>query len=453
MLSAARSALRALWSRGHQRSVRARRNILGSLAVKGGNIAVGLMLVPLTIHYLQPTEYGVWITLSSIVAWFSFFDIGFGNGLRNKFAEAVSRGDHAMARMYLSTTYAVLLIIVAALLLVFGLVNPLLDWQAILNAPGVSAAKLQSLALIVFVFFCLQFVLQLLSAVITARQQPALAALLGFLGSLLSLLVVYGLTRSTAGNLQALAVALGACPVLVLALSSLLLYRSSYAAYAPSWRHVRLCSARELASLGGKFFVIQIAAVLLYQTSNLIIAQLFGPADVAAYNVAFRYFALVTMLMSIVTTPYWSAFTEAWAKEDRAWIAQAMQGLLRTWLGFSLLALLMVPAAPVVYRHWIGQELDIPMGLSAALAAYVIVNGWNGIYSQFLNGVGKVGLQLYVAVAGSLLNVPLAIVLGRQWGVAGVVASTVLVSLLSAGLAPLQYRRIVQGSARGIWAA
>ena len=49
---------------------------------------ISLLLVPLTIDYLNPTQYGIWITLMSVIAWFNFFDIGLGNGLRNKFATA-----------------------------------------------------------------------------------------------------------------------------------------------------------------------------------------------------------------------------------------------------------------------------------------------------------------------------------------------------------------------------
>ena len=57
-------------------------------------MAIGLVLVPLTINYLNPTKYGIWITLSSVIGWFSFFDIGLGNGLRNRFAEAIANNDH-----------------------------------------------------------------------------------------------------------------------------------------------------------------------------------------------------------------------------------------------------------------------------------------------------------------------------------------------------------------------
>ena len=77
--------------KGHERSIKAKKNILGLLAIKGASIIIGFIMVPLTIGYINPTRYGIWLTLSSIVAWLSYFDIGFGHGLRNKFAEALAK--------------------------------------------------------------------------------------------------------------------------------------------------------------------------------------------------------------------------------------------------------------------------------------------------------------------------------------------------------------------------
>ncbi|HOP12476.1 MAG TPA: LPS biosynthesis flippase, partial [Lentimicrobium sp.] len=88
---------------GHSRSVKARKNILASFFIKGVSIIVGFIFVPLLIGYLGEVEYGIWITMSSILAWVNYFDIGLGNGLRNRFAESLAKGEHQMARIYVST--------------------------------------------------------------------------------------------------------------------------------------------------------------------------------------------------------------------------------------------------------------------------------------------------------------------------------------------------------------
>ena len=140
-------------SRGNERSVITKKNILFSFVIKGLNIATTLLLVPLTIDYVNKVQYGIWLTLSSIIAWFSFFDIGFGNGLRNKFAEAVAKGKHKLARIYLSTTYAILVILIGIVFILFLNINPFIDWAKILNTSPSMALELNILALIVFSFF------------------------------------------------------------------------------------------------------------------------------------------------------------------------------------------------------------------------------------------------------------------------------------------------------------
>src|SRR5208283_1390777 len=109
---------------GHVRTIRIKKNILALLVFKGISIVTGFLMFPMTLHYLNPTNYGIWLTLSSIIGWFTFFDIGLGNGLRNKFAEAMARNDVELARIYVSTTYAFLSMIIGTVFIVFLVVNP-----------------------------------------------------------------------------------------------------------------------------------------------------------------------------------------------------------------------------------------------------------------------------------------------------------------------------------------
>ena len=139
--------------KGHDRSVRAKKNILASLLIRGFSIAISLILVPLTINYVNASRYGIWLTLSSIVAWLSFFDIGLSQGLRNKFAEAKARGDDVTAQIYVSTTYALLFIIFFVLWVIFIITNNFLNWSAILKVSDTLNSEVSTLALIVFTYF------------------------------------------------------------------------------------------------------------------------------------------------------------------------------------------------------------------------------------------------------------------------------------------------------------
>lgn len=119
--------------KGHERSVRAKKHILYSFGLQGVTIVIGFVYVPLLLDYLDNERYGIWLTLTSILGWFEFFNVGLGSGLRNKFAEAVAQDKHELARVYVSTTYAIVIAIFFAVILLFYVLNPFLQWDAILN--------------------------------------------------------------------------------------------------------------------------------------------------------------------------------------------------------------------------------------------------------------------------------------------------------------------------------
>lgn len=445
------SVIAGIFFKGPERSIKAKKNILFSLIIKGLSIVISLLLVPLTIHYVNPTRYGVWLTLSSIIAWFGFFDIGFGNGMRNKLAEAIAKGDHLAARVYVSTTYGVLSMIIAAALIIFICINPFLDWSRILNTPADMAGELSVLALIVFVFFCIQFVLQLITTILTANQEPAKASFYNLLGSLFSLIIIFTLTKTTSGNLIYLGTVLSLTPVLVLLLSSLWYFNHEYKKYSPSVKYIKFKFARDLMTLGLKFFIIQIASVVIYQTSNIIIAQLFGPSEVTPFNIAFKYFGIISLGFGIVMTPFWSAFTEAWIKKDISWIRNTMKRLMQLWGLVGIVALIMLIFSKSVYRLWVGEEIKVQFSISFVMAGYVLLNAWNAIFSHFLNGVGKIKLQLYSAAFAALANIPLGIFLGKQLGIYGVVLATTILASVSSIWSPLQYFKLINNKAKGIW--
>jgi O-antigen/teichoic acid export membrane protein len=445
--------IKNLLNKGHSRSVNAKKNILASLAIKGCTVAISIISVPLTLSYVDTAQYGIWLTLSSMVTWLAFFDIGLGNGMRNKFAEAKAKGEHELARVYVSTTYAILILVVSAVLILFFCINPFLNWSRILNAPGSMASELSILAIIVFLYFCMQFVLQLINTILNADQKPARVSMFGLIGNLASLIIIYILTKTTKGNLIYLGLSFAFTQILVLEVTTLWFFKHDYKRYRPSLRYVNFSYARHLMSLGAKFFFIQIAFIILYETSILIIAQLFGPEQVAAYNIAFKYFSVIPMVFGIIAVPFWSAYTEAYIKKDFDWIRNSIKRLMKIWFLFLLGGLVMLLFANKVYEEWTEGKIKVPFLLSATLLLYIMLNAWCQIFSIFQNGVGKIKLQLYSSIFGAIVNIPLALFLAKHMGISGVIMSTVLLGTINALWSPIQYKKIINGTATGIWNA
>ncbi|MCU0473448.1 MAG: MATE family efflux transporter [Bacteroidales bacterium] len=446
--------LKGFIGRGHVRSIKAKKNILGTFIIKSCSIVISMILVPLTINYINPSRYGIWLTLSSIVAWFSFFDIGLTQGLRNKFAEAKAVGDDAIAQAYVSTTYAILCIIFFSVWLIFLIINPYLNWNKILNISEVGQSEISFLVIIVFTYFCLSFVFRMICTILTADQQPAKASFIDLLGQLISLIIVFILVKTTEGSLIRLGYALCISPLLVLIFSHIILFNGKYKQYRPAIFKVNFKYAKGLFNLGLIFFVIQIAGVVQYQTANIIIAQNFSTVDVTLYNIVYKYFGALNMVFVIFLTPFWSASTEAYIKNDISWIKNGIKKYNQFNLLLVLIGTIMLISSGTVYRLWLGEgKVDIPFSLSFWGFLFFNILIFGSKYVYFLNSINALRIQFLACLISPFLYVAFAIILVKYYemGVYSLFIASILANFNGFILAPIQYYQVINKNKNGIW--
>lgn len=434
-----------------KRSIKAKKNIIASFGIKGVSVLVNLMIIPLTINYVNATQYGVWLTLSSIIGWFSFFDIGFGHGLRNKYAEAIANGNFDRAKIYLSTTYAILTLIFTLLFLLFFFVNTYIDWSSILNTKEITNIELRKIAQILFCFFCLQMIFKIISTLLIANQNIAKASFLDSASQFIIFLVIFILTKTTEGNLVNLAFVIGFIPVMVFILASIYYYSTDYRSVVPAIKSIDFSYAKDLMSLGAKFFFIQIAVIIIYQTNNLIITKIASPEDVTIFNIVYKYLGVALMLFTILISPYWSAITEAYTKQDYIWITKTVKMLRKISYKLFFLIILLVLFSSYAYELWIGDKIYIPFKVTIAVGLYVLVLCLVGLNTQILNGIGKIRLQLYTYSIATVGHIPLAFYLGNKIGIIGVILSGVFFYTIICFFSIKQVNLILDNKARGIW--
>lgn len=439
--------------KGEVRSVKAKKNILLSFAIRGVSIFISFYLVRITIGYVGPEEYGIWTTLSAFVAWFGFFDIGIGNGLRNKLAEAFARNNYDLARTYVSTAYAGVAIIFGGMALLFLLVFPFIDWVVVFKSSPDLATSLKYLILIVFMFFILRLILGLISVILIADQRPAIGGIIDPIGNFFILLIIIFLTKTTEGSLLYLGITLSVVPTIVLFLTNIYFFKNDYKRYKPSLKYVDFKHFKELLNLGVRFFIIQIAVLIIFSTDNMIITQVLGPEEVTPYDVARRYIGIAAMLFSLVLRPFWSAFTEAITKDDTRWIKRVLNKLIIAWSFLVVGVIFLVAISGWAYKIWIGGEIQVPFILTVFMGLYVIISTWNQIFVQFINGSGKINVQYYVSIVLAILNIPISIFLADNMGMgsAGVILGTCIVLFPGIILSPYQTYLIINKKDKGIW--
>ena len=436
----------------NERTLRVNKNIIFSFALKGISILISFLLVPLTINYLNPNEYGIWLTLCSIFGWLTYFDIGLGNGLRNKLGETLALNNSELGKKYVSTTFVLLALIMLLLYVVFLIVNPFLNWNKILNVSNLQRTDLKLMVVIVFAFFCLQFIFKIIGIVLLADQRSATNDLITVIGSFLSLIIIYILTIFTSGSLFYVSVVFSAMPFIALFIAFLFLFRGKYKELSPSFSAVDFKYSRDLVGLGLQFFIIQIAAcVVVYSSSNIIISQLLGNEYVTVYNIAYRYFNAVIMAYVIILSPFWSASNEAFVKKDFEWIKSSVKKILFIFLLTVVGTILMVFFSNTFYFIWIGDAVKVPLALSVIVAIYITLFNWQATFIYIINGTGKIRLELYTVVAAAIFHIPIAVFLGKFWGLNGIVIATCISLLLPSVLMPIQCVKLYSNKAKGIW--
>lgn len=441
------------FSKGNERTIAVKRNIVASLIIKGASILISLMLVPITLDYISKEMYGIWLTLSSIMIWLGFFDIGFTLGLKNKLAEAIALQEWKRGKTLVSTTYFMMVIIFIPLCLVLEVLIPFVNWSSFINVPSIYNDEITKTLYILVAFFCLQMIVSVLTAVIAAYQKVALSSLFPVIGNFFSLLIIWVLTKLCDPSLVALAFAISAMPIIVIVIASFLLYNKQFKQVSPSWKYINTSYIKELFSLGAKFFIIQIQYVILFQCTNILISNISGPEDVTSYNIAYKYMNIAMMAYTIVLSPLWPAFTDAYTKKDYEWMKNVYYKMKKLYFSCALFMIGMALIAPFIYNVWIGEKVQIPIFMTLAVCLYMMIYNWDSLQVNLINGIGAVKLQTYITLIGLFLHIPLSLFLGKtlKFGAIGVVLSMILINLIYSSVFTIQINKIIKQKAKGLW--
>lgn len=446
MLSFTREKLKSFITEKHERTRLAQKNILLSFVIKGLSIALNLVFVPLTINYIDSERYGIWLTLSSIIVWFNFFDLGLGNGLRNKLVEAIVKRDVEEERRLISTTYISLLIIAALVTGLYLCVMPFLHWDELLNVSSAYRHELKMLALIIVIMFSMQFVLQLINTINLAHQKVFLTSFVFLVGSIFSLLFILILKNSVPGSILLVGTAMFAGNLLAFLLFSIHFFLFVRPDLIPKFKYFSPSRSKQLLNLGGKFFIIQVSAIVQYQTTNVLISKYIDVHQVTEYNIAYKLFSILLMVFSIIVSPLWSAVTEAQSKGDYEWIKAAEKKLLVIWSLLSLSAIALLLASRFLYNIWIGDAVKIPFDTSLGVMLYIITQTFGMIYVYILNGLSRLKTQYYLSIITMIYFIPLAYWLSVSlgWGVLGICLALILSNINGLIAAPVEYYRLIR---------
>jgi len=436
------------------RTQRAVKNISIAFITKTISIFISFLIVPLTLGYVDTEKYGIWIIIASLITWFNLFDIGLGNGLRNKLAEAIALKDFNLARIYISSTFAIISIISTLLFVSFYFIAPLISWNSFFNTEIVTNSELIRIVLIVFFFFCLDFVLKIVTSILQAIQRYGIFDIINLFSQILGVLGILILIKTTEGSIFYLSLVYASKSVIVMIFASIVLFNGILKQYKPSIKYIQFKKVIPLMNLGFKFFLNQIFYLLMTQSSLFLVAQFYGAEDVTVFSIAVKYVSITFMVFIMILAPFLTAFTEAYTKQDFIWLKKTMKRINMVCVAFSVFTVFIVFGSDFFLKLWVGDVLSIPTSLILALALANILNIWGSTYSLFLNGIGKIKLQIYFLGAQALLFIPLCYLFYKNdFGLISIVIVQIIYYAINLFVYPIQYSKILNKTAKGIWDA
>jgi O-antigen/teichoic acid export membrane protein len=362
-----------------------------SIAARGIGIGCQLLQVPIALKHLGNEAFGLWVTLFSFGFIIAFSDFGIGLGVQNKVAEALGREDRVEGRRVFVTGFLFLCGIALALLAIFVPLCLLLDLPRMLGiSDPLVAESTASSVLIVVLIWCITVPIGLgqrvalgaqlgwaFNAASTISQVVLLAAV--FAGAWMKVGISFFFFLTFAGGF-----------LVNLGFLIYLLRRLGWAKIDLSF--FEASRVKELAQLGGFFFLQQIATIVMFLAPPLILSAALGAAAVTPYSLTQRVLNVFMVVANAVLVPLWPAYSEAKAKSDWLWIRRTLLRSLLIVLTMAILPMLIAgPFVRTLITWWTGASAELP---SQTLVWLLIA--WNSLtvlqqpFGYFLAGISKV---------------------------------------------------------------
>ncbi len=421
--------------------------------IKIANIAISILSVPLLLKYLGQSDYGVWLTIGSIVSWVTLLDLGLGNGLQNIISKSLTQNDVKTVKMQIATTYAtlgtvmlvicLLLIILIFVAKVLGLVNSMSFDSVFFVVIVISLSSLSA-----------QLILKLALTVLFANQKTAQIDIVNFVITSVCFGLVFISYKLSLSISSLLSVSLinGLVPIIILTISTYYIFYIKYKELKPSLRDIDITKSKEIVVTGGYFFIFQLFGLVMYSTDNIIISKFLNSNMVVDYNISIKYFSLLNFPIGILIMPYWATVASAYHNKEFNWIKKSIKQLFILYGLVVVFGIMMLLAAPLVYGYWLNSKtVIISFGISFLTLIYTLLTSLCSISNTIVNSSGKLKLLSYTSVVLLVLNVPLSILFVKYLKIEGVLLANIICWFIFTFVSITQSYKLLDGSAKKIW--
>lgn len=420
-------------------------NISLGLLFKLLSLSTVYITIPYLIQLLGNVNYGIWVTIFSVINILFFLDGGVSNGLRTKLAQSLSDGDIELSNKYVTAGYvtissiALSFLIVGFLLIQNFKLNRFFEIETIIDEK-----QLKLVFIVVLISIVSNFILSQYKSLFFAIQKSRIVEFSVMLYQLFILLAILFGIYIAEDHLIYVAVVYGMTSFII-GLSFTFYFFKNHNLRI-SFEYFDRTKVKEILSLGFEFLVIQICMIVIFTSDNILTIKLLGPEEVAKYDTHYKLYHLFITFAVIMLDPYWSMFSDAYRKKDLVWIKQTLQKLNKYFVVLAFFLVLVTIGSKFLMSVWVGSKINHSFVLASFFALCTIIRIFGMIYMYFLNGIGKIRLQMWLYIFGALINIPLSVFFVKNYhlGSEGILLGTIFSILWLSILLPIQSFRLIK---------
>jgi O-antigen/teichoic acid export membrane protein len=400
-----------------------------SAFAKGVNTLAILVSVPITLGYLGTERYGLWMTITSIVAFLGFADLGIGNVILNLVSESNGKNDVEAARKCISSAFFLLIWISVSLAFLFALIYPYVGWDQFFNVSSSIARKEAGPAVATFLAcFLINLPLSIIPRIQMGYQEGYLSSIWQGISNLLGLAGLVVIVHLKAG-LPWLVLVITGSPALGNLLNGISLFAVQRPWLVPRWQDISALFAKQIGWIGFLFLILQVTNAITYSADNIIIARVLGPEAVTNYAVPSKLFIIVPNIIYMFLAPLWPAYGEASARGDDSWATKTLvKAILATFVLCLLSSLFLLAFGEKILQVWTGSRVMFSLSLMIGLGAWTTLQSVITAIGLFLCAINKIGFQAIFALLTAFFATLAKVVLAGSIGLPGVVWGQVAVS-------------------------
>ncbi len=399
--------------------------------------------VPILIKALGVDNYGIWITVYSIFGWIYLLDLGINNGLKNKLTVAFLKKDNE-ANEYITTSYLSLIFIAVIFFLVLSILIYVVDISSLLNIQ-LEEWYVKILFFLTLLSFVVIFILSIYKQFFYALQKSSVVELSMMFYNGLVFILLYLFLHNFKSSLISTTIIYGVANIFICIVFTYIFFKSKKE-FLFSFKNFKFQKVKELSKVSADFFIIQICVLIILATDNILVMTLLGPTEVTSYNNVFKLFQLFLIVSTIIHAPLWSLYTDAYHNNDIEWIKKTINMLNYLLIPLILLVVITIYLGPKILALWIQEDIFYDQKLLVFMGLFVVIRIYGEIYVTFLNGIGKIRLQLFISIFAAIINIPLSIIFVKFFdlGNSGIILATVISMSLYAVAMPIQTNSILK---------